>query len=176
MVTRMAAWRSRLEIVALVIVVARLVDFGGDVTSAIAWGFGSFGDWALRLTGYPMVLPGLALLVSLMILVVTRIVYSWPKGTPMRSALLAAMGGLVMGTVGVVCSVGAAVTQMARMGRAAEYSTTTPVFLAGTFYTLAGLIVYAGAVVLASWLLRELMRNRLPRPATEPESGPSAQI
>jgi len=174
-VSRMAVWRSRLEVVALLIVAVRFVDFGADVTTAMAWGSGSFGDWLVRLSGYPMFLPGLLLLVALVILVVTRVLYSWPKGTPMRAALVASAGGLTMGTVGVVCSLGCAVTQLARISRAEEYTLSATAFVAGAFYALAALIAYSALVILAIWLLRELMRDRPARPLTEPESGPPPQ-
>jgi hypothetical protein len=176
MATRMAAWRSRLEVVALLVVIVRFVDFGGDVTTAVAWGYGSLGDWSVRLSGYPMVFPGLVLLVSLAILVVTRILYSWPKGTPMKTAFLTSAGALTMGTVGVVCSFGGVVTQLARIGRAAEYSLSASAFLAGALYSLAGIIACSVVVILAIWLLRELMRDRPARLLTEPENAPPPQF
>jgi hypothetical protein len=176
---RMAVWRSRLEAVALVVVAARFIDFGADTTSAMSWGYGSLGDWFGRLSGYPLMLPGLVLLVPLTILVVTRILYSWPKGTPMRTALITSLGAWVMGIGGVVASSGCAITQLARIGRAAEYNATAPAFVAGAFYALAGLVTHLAALALATWLLRELMRDRPARPTRmvpEPESGPAAQV
>jgi hypothetical protein len=175
MATRIAAWRSRLEVLALVLLLARLIDFGADVAKAVSWGYGSLGDWFGQLGGYPMILPGLLLAVSLGLLVITRIVYSWPKGTPMTAAFLSAVGAVLMGSVGALCSLGAAVTQLARMGRAADYASTAPAFLAGALYELAGFITYAAAAILAAWLVGELRSDRPPRPArrfAEPESAP----
>jgi len=173
--TRMAVWRPRLEFVALALVTARFVDFGADITSAVSWESGTVGDWFSGLSAFPAVARALVLLVPLVILVVTRVLYSWPKETPVRVASIAAAGAWLLGAAGVIASVGCAVTQLARMGSAAAHGSTAPFFLAGAFYALGGLMMYSVAVILSTWLLGELRRDRPARPARkliEPESGP----
>jgi hypothetical protein len=171
----MAVWRPRLEAVALAAVAARSIGFGADVANAVSWGRGSVGDWLVGLSGYPMVLPGLMLLVPLVILVVTRIQYSWPKDTPATAAVPAAVGAWILGAAGVVSCAGGLVTQLARMGDAEAYGATGPAFVAGAFYALAGLVVYAAAATLAMWLLREMRPARPARILPEPESDPRPQ-
>ena len=172
---RMAVWRPRLEAVTLAVVAARFIDFGADVTNAVSWGRGSLGDWLVRLSGYPMVLPGLMLLVPLVILVVTRILYSWPKGTPATAAVPAAVGVWILGAAGVVSCAGGLATQLARMGDAEVYGATAPAFVAGAFYALAGLVMYATATTLATWLVREMRPARPAKILPEPDSGSRPQ-
>lgn len=156
----MSVWRSRLEWIALGLVVARALWLIGDVADASAdprWT--SLGDWFERLdmsTLLTVALLGLALL----LVVVTRVLYTWPPNTPYRVALLSVFGVYVLAAISVVVGAGNVVAQFARSFRAEQLPEYAPELVGSGFAALGGGLAMIVLSLAALGLVRDLMPPR----------------